>query len=563
MMQLEQSRAGLKLSKLLVSFAVAPLVMGVMSISAYAQSMTQKVNLDNVTVFLRGAELFSSGSVRLPAGESEVVFTNVAGRLNEQSLSIAASNGAMVLSTTLRNDYLVDEALSPRAQELKDELEAAQRQREGMQIQLSVIAEQIEVLQANRTLVQGNGSVNAAEIARMLDLIATRMTSALKEQARINVDIKRLDENIQKLMQQLEEERNRGYQPGGQVVVRFYSPQAITSQIQMSYVVNDAGWVPAYDLNVTQVGEPIKFTYKANVFQNTGIDWTNVKLTLSTGNPSQGVQMPHLYPWQLSIYDSSADLSGSMGGADERMYSADMAVLEVAAPAPTMTTARQSASRVQSNTLEGYVTTNAQGVNTTFNIGIPYTVPSDGKGHMIFIQNTSVPATYQYVVTPKLDSDVFLQARVTDWKGMNLLPGQTNVYFENSFLGHGRIDLTQIEHGLELSLGRDRQIIVERVEDENNRGTAGLFGSNMQRTFAYTIRINNTRKDGIKLVVREQLPVIRDERITLQDLKLAGAEYDKTTGEIRWELDLKAGEQRNITYSFAVRYPKDVEIQGL
>lgn len=561
MMQLQQPRAGLKLSKLLVSLAVTPLVMGAMSISAYAQSMTQKVNLDNVTVFLRGAELFSSGSVRLPAGESEVVFTNVAGRLNEQSLSIAASNGAMVLSTTLRNDYLIDEALSPRAQELKDELEAAQRRREGMQIQLNVIAEQIQVLQANRTLVQGNGSVNAAEIARMLDLIATRMTAALKDQAQINVDIKKLDEDIQKLMQQMEEERSRGYQPGGQIVVRFYSPQATTSQIQMSYVVNDAGWVPAYDLNVTQVGEPIKFTYKANVFQNTGINWTNVKLTLSTGNPSQGVQMPQLYPWQLSIYDPKIYATGA-SSADARY---DMAVLEVAAPvspAPE-TTARANFSRVQSNTLEGYVTTNAQGVNTTFNIGIPYTVPSDGKGHMIFIQNTSVPATYQYVVTPKLDSDVFLQARVTDWKGMNLLPGQTNVYFENSFLGHGRIDLTQIEHGLELSLGRDRQIIVERVEDENNRGTAGLFGSSMQRTFTYTIRINNTRKDGIKLIVREQLPVIRDERITLQDLKLAGAEYDKTTGEIRWELDLKAGEQRNITYSFAVRYPKDVNIQGL
>lgn len=559
------TRVQTTLKTIFSAIAAVSLACGVMSVSAHAQSSgqnnTQKINLDNVTVFLRGAELFNSGSVRLPAGESEVIFTNVAGRINEQSLSISANNGVMVLSTGIRNDYLMDEALSPKAQELQNQLDALKLERAGMQIKLNVIVEQIEVLQANRQLAQSDGRVTAAEIGKMLDLISTRMTSALKQQAQIDVDIVKLDERIQRLDQQLQEERNKGFQPGGQVVVKFYAPQATTSQIRMSYVVSDAGWVPAYDFNVVKMGQPVHVTYKANVFQNTGISWDKVGLTLSTGNPSQGVQAPVMRPWYVSVVQP--EFTSARG---RNMGSMDVAELSVAAvqapePVPQMTPSR-GGGRVQANTLDGYVTTNAQGVNTSFEIAIPYTVPSDGKGHMILIQSAQVPATYQYVATPKLDSDVFLQARLTDWQNLNLLPGTSNVYFENSFIGQGRVDLNNIKDGLDISLGRDKRIIVERVQDQNNRGTAGLFGGSVQRTYAYTINVRNTRNDAIKLILRDQLPVSQDSTITLNDLKLSGATQDEFTGEIKWDLDLKANEQRSITYSYVVRYPKDSDVTG-
>lgn len=548
----------------MLTMAAMPLVMSSISMNAYAQSMTQKVDLNSATVFLRGAELFSSGKVNLPAGESEVVFSNVAGQMNEQSLSISADNGVMVLSRTLRRDFLVDDGLSPKAQEIKDQLEEMGLRQETYQIQLSVVDEQLAVLRENRKLVQGDGSISAAELEKMLNLVEQRMTAVLEHRAQINLDVKKLNEEIYKLQQQFNEERNKGYQPGGQVVVKFYAPQATTSNVRMSYVVNDAGWVPAYDLNVTKVGDPVQLTYKANVFQNTGIDWTKVRLTLSTGNPSQGVQMPIMYPWQLSVIVPVPAAPAVAGGyADYKMASEVSAVM---APAPMAEMAIEQdmrRDRVQSNTLDGYVTTNAQGINTAFDIAIPYTVPSDGKGHMILIQNAKVAADYRYVTTPKMDSDVFLQARVTEWEGLNILPGQTNIYFENSFIGQGRVDLRQIKEGLDLSLGRDKRVIVERVEDENNKGTAGFFGGSAQRTYGYTIKLHNTRPDAVKLEILDQIPVSRDSKITLNDLKLAGGVHDKNTGEVKWTIDLQPGEKRNITYSFAVQYPKDADIAGL
>ncbi|RUS67494.1 hypothetical protein CUZ56_01441 [Saezia sanguinis] len=545
-------------SLLSLVFATA---LGMVAFSSGAQTTmsptVQPVKLTHVTVFLRGAELFSSDKLTLPAGESEVVFSNVAGRINEQSLSISASNGVMVLSSGVRNDFLQDETLSPQAQRIQDELDAARLEREGLQVQINVIKEQLAVLKANRRLVQDGGSVSVDELNRMLDFVAARVSAALKAQADIQLEMHKLDERIGKLEQQLEEERSKGYQPGGRIVVKFYAPQATTTDLKMSYVVSDAGWVPTYDLHVEKVGAPVHLTYKARVFQNTGIDWTKVNLTLSTGNPSQGVQAPHLYPWFVAVDHPVALAQQDMARVAESVMYEEKAV-PMAAMAPA---APRRA--VQSNTLDGYVSTNAQGINTSFDISIPYTVPSDGKGHVIMVQSADMAADYRYVTVPKLDSDVFLQARITDWQNLNLLPGATSVYFENSFIGQGRIDLNNIKDGLDVSLGRDKRVIIDRVEDKNNRGTAGLFGGSAQRTFAYTVNVRNTRAEAIKLVIKEQLPVSQDSEVTLNDLKLAGGVHDDKTGEVTWTLDLKAGEQRSITYSFAVRYPKDAQIIGL
>lgn len=546
---------------LVLSLSTASFLSGAQGImTGISNQPVQAVNLTDVTVFLRGAELFSSGSFAIPAGESELVLSNVAGRLNEQSLSISADNGVMVLSSGVRNDYLQEREVSPQAQKIQDELDAARLEREGLQIQINVINEQLAVLQANRRLAQDGASVSVEELNRMMDFVAERVSAALKTQAQVLLDMQKLDERIAKLEQQLQEEQNKDFQPGGRIVVKLYSAQATTTQLRMSYVVSDAGWVPTYDLLVPEVNAPIHMTYKARVFQNTGINWDKVNLTLSTGNPSQGVQAPHMAPWYVNV--DRPELYGVAASSSVSPIDEEKSVMADMVTAAPMTRASRRAP-VRSNTLDGYVTTNAQGINTSFEIAIPYSVPSDGKGHMIMVQSAELQADYRYVVTPKLDPDAFLQARVSDWQSLNLLPGATNVYFENSFVGQGQISLDQIKDGMDISLGRDKRVIVQRIEDQNNRETTGFFGGSAQRTFAYTLRVNNTRSDAVKLVIVDQIPVSQDSDITLSDLKLAGAQHDDKTGELKWTLDVKPAEQHNITYSFALRYPKDARIMGL
>ena len=523
----------------------------------YSRGLLQlPMNLTHVTAFLRGAELFSSGTVEIPGGESEVVLTQVASSMNEQSLSVSASNGVTILSASVETDYLEDGVLTVTAKKLREKLNATRVERGRLAVQVKALEEQVNTLQANRQLAPEGSrvAVSVSELGAIVDFIANRAEKAWNTQIDLNVAIEKLDEEIEALGAQLEEENGKDAPAVGKVVLKLLTDKPTKTEIRLSYVTFEAGWAPAYDLRVDEIGAPVHLVYKARVFQNSGVHWEDVLLTLSTGNPSQGVQVPVLYPWYIrkeQAYDA-VPMAAMM--REE--------VAEVAAP--MMMKARVAkAAPVESNTLSDHVTTNAQGLHVNFEIALPYTIPSDGKGHLVMIQDARVPAEYNYVATPKLDADAFLLAQIKDWQALNLLPGQTSVYFEGSYVGQGYIDFNQIREGMTISLGREKRIMVERVEDENNQSKAGLLGGGVQRTFSYTIHADNARPDAVKLLIRDQLPVSQDSEINVTDLKLADGRHDEKTGMLEWERMIPAGGKESIVFSYGVKYAKDLHVEGL
>lgn len=172
-------------------------------------------------------------------------------------------------------------------------------------------------------------------------------------------------------------------------------------------------------------------------------------------------------------------------------------------------------------------------------------------------------AEYQYIAIPKLSSNAYLQATIKDWQSLNLLPGVTSLYFENHYIGQGILKLNDLQQGLNLSLGIEKRIIVER-EEVKTQGTSGIFsGNNIERKLGYTIKATNSRPDNIKLTVIDQLPVSQNEQIKIQDLQLGSGIHNIITGNLSWELNLKENESETIEYRYKIRYPKEMNIEGL
>ncbi|MDR2186681.1 MAG: DUF4139 domain-containing protein [Azonexus sp.] len=521
-------------------------------LSAVAESRpAEKVQLQEAVVFLRGAQLSGAVTLDVPAGDSEWLLSNVAGNINEQSLSVAASNGVVVQSATVRNDYLDAEALSPRALEIKREFEAARASREKIQVQQAVVVEQVEMIRANRKLGGKDGVASTAEISRMFDLLNQKMSAALLEQNRLAEQLVKAQEKEAKLAQQLDEEKAKGFQPGGRIVVSLYAPQAARSALTLSYVAPDAGWMPSYDLHASKVGAPVQLTYKARVFQNSGINWDKVRLTLSTGNPAQGAQAPVLRPWFLLLEPEAKY-------ADVRTEGMPMPAMAAAPPPAPMANVR-----LRQQALDGYVSTDASGIDTQFAIALPYSIPADGKGHLVMIKSAPLAATYRYVATPKLDADAFLQAQVSGWGELNLLPGQSNIFYEGNYVGQGYIDVARAKNTLDISLGRDKRILLKRESDPAFRKEPQFFGSDVRQQFGVTLTARNTRAEAIDLVIIDQAPVSRDSEIRIEDLRHGDASFDAASGELQWTLKLAPNEARTLPFSWTVRYPKERTVRGL
>lgn len=536
---------------LLKKITYCGLLLVLMSSTAFAETR-KSVDIKEATVFLNGAELFSTARVTLNTGENEILFTNIADRINIQSLNVGADNGAVVQSATFRNNYLQDEALSPRAQEIKDSIEYLQNERNLNKNKILSVEEQIAVIKKNQELGGKDKAMSVSELQQLLALVKANMNKLLDEQTALQADDYKLAERTRLLQQQLQEEKQRGYQPGGQVLVKFYAKKATTANVTITYVMQNAGWTPTYDLRVEDVNQPVKLGYKAHVYQSSGISWDKVKLTLSTGNPSQGAEAPVLNPWYINYYAPKPiaytnrlrnNQGYASGAAEEKLAIAD---------------ALQAYEPSESN-IGDYVQIDNSGINTIFDIDLPYSIPSDGKQVTVAIKTEKLPATYRHYAVPKMDRDAFLQAQITGWEELNLLPAQTNIFFEGTYVGQGYIDVRNVKDTFNISLGRDKKVVVRRERNTELRSVKTI-GTNVREEFEYKITVRNTRGEKVSLYLLDQMPISNDKSIEVNDLKYSGGNYNSETGIVNWNLQLNPNETKEVRLGYTVKYPKGKQI---
>ena len=190
-----------------------------------------------------------------------------------------------------------------------------------------------------------------------------------------------------------------------------------------------------------------------------------------------------------------------------------------------------------------------------FEIKQPLTLSSDGKTTTTEIARYQLPATYQYIGIPRADKDAFLVADATDWQQYNLLEGEANVYFENSFVGKSILDPTVTNDTLHFSLGRDNGIRIQRTK-VSARSTRRLLASTQEQNMTWRITVKNSRKEAVSLTLQDQIPVSQNSNITVTTEELSGGQLDKSTGIVVWQLQLQPNEQREFIVQYRVKYPK-------
>lgn len=524
-------------------------------------SQNQPINLTNATVYLKGAELLGNVTVNVPEGESELILSNIAGKMNPETLSILADQGVLILSSQITRDYRETEKLSGEVQNIQDQIDRLKEFKIKDEIRLKTNQASLAVIENSKNLGHSaETALSVNEIHDLIVLVEKKTEAILTDNAEIEKSLEKINKEILQFEKLLSETKQKGVIPGSRIKVKLYSPKATTTQLQITYVVDNAGWIPTYDLYATKVNEPIQLTYKAKIYQNSGINWDNINITLSSGNPSQNNTIPTFHPWFLNEYQPPApprDMLQKQIPISES-YQEMTTASYVSADA-----SEQERKELVPQTISDYVITDNAGINTQYQINLPYTIPSDGKEHMVLIQREALQADYQYIAMPKWNNDVFLQATINDWQNLNLLPGTTTIYFENHYIGQSALKLNEIKNGLKLSLGIDNRIIIKR-EESKMEGATGIFGgNNIERKQGYLFSAINSRPDTVQLTVIDQLPVSQNEKIKIQDLQLENAEHNKVNGKLSWQLELKPQEEKTFEYHYKIRYPKEMTVIGL
>lgn len=527
-----------------------------------------KTKPEKVTVYLSGAQVFRNVQVSLVQGINQVVFEGLENNIDAGSMQ-AGGNGSFVITEVqhvvkypelekLKNTN--DVKYQKLIRQYNDSLTDIGYEQEDLKNRTDVLNTERTVLLSYR-LYKGESRRDTlallkdglAFLREKLNNINTELLKLKKESRKLETTKTRITDRLQQINYELGNSAAVDVsKPNYCVIVSVLSDVATTGNININYYVSDAGWTPNYDLRTTGVESPVKLTYKALVHQNTGVDWSNVKLTLSTGNPHQNFNLPELGTWYLDqpYYPKSAYKNSKKR---EELYTT----------APTMAAngavADQEKEKDEAQYAFEYTTLEENVVQAEFDIKLPYTIPGDNKEHYVSVLSKDLDTKYLYKAVPKLDQNVYLTARIVNWEELNLLPGQAKIFYDGTYIGETALNTGGVEDTLVLSLGQDKNVTVKRTKTKDKNKEKVLDNDKIYYS-TYEIVVKNGNSKNIDILVEDQLPLSRNKNIVVEKTDISGAVYDELTGKLSWKQTIKTKDSKKLGFSYTVKAPKDLPL---
>jgi uncharacterized protein (TIGR02231 family) len=510
-----------------------------------------KAGINHVTVYPDRAQVSHETTVELPAGKTVLILGGLSPYIDAQSIQVKGNGDFIILSVNQRNNYLENLEDLPEVKTIRNQIEALQLKVEDEKAAITVLNEKEAFLVANRGILVKETTFSVEQLKSVMELYTNNMDQVTNSVLKKNRLIKDYEKQIAALQKQIADKFGKQQLPSGEISVSVSCEKPVSGKLTFSYVVSNAGWYPSYDIRVDNITKPVTIFYKANVFQNTGVTWKDVKLSFSNATPWVAGDVPVLNPWFIDYYypETPIRIRGIASGVQRTNKAAvsEMAVSDAVMEEKVIEAAPVSVEKQVGET------------TVTFDITIPYSLPSDGKVQTIEIQRTTTPADYKYVTTPKLSALAYLTGNITDWAEQNLIGGEATLYFENTFVGKSYLNVNQLKDTLTVSLGTDNSILVKR-EKRQDFTSRKVLGSNKTETYSFLITVRNNKTNPVRISVNDQIPISSNSGIEVDAVELSGGKHNSQTGEIKWDLEIKPQETRELILTYSVKYPKDKTI---
>lgn len=550
----------------------------------FAQKMSEqtiKSEVKKVKLFLTAGEMTHEIPIKFVKGRNKLIFSGISAFADPASIQFTASGDYRIVSVSTEIDFLAAEQFNPRIKVLKDSLEQLKERHQANIDLIGAYNAELNIMSANRDLGKGVHALTVAQIKEAGEYYRTRTLEINKQLSKINKEQDKLNDQIADTRFQLTELNYHENQRSNQVIILVDCNDNYAADGILKYLVSDCGWAASYDLSANDLNQPISLRYKAQVYNNTGNDWKDVQLTLSTGDPRLSAAHPELSAWYLDYYNQSTQKNtlyapkrsqddyrekaeNEINMANQRAYDNYMLDKEEEV---NQRYARNSmewsaissgknpvSSKVQFRQIE------VSELTAEFPIQHAFSCPSDSRPYTVEIKEMSIPATFTHVSVPKLDQGAFLIANIVGWQDLDLIPGPTNVYFGGNYVGVSEIDTRNVSDTLALSFGRDTKIQVAR-KLKLELTTQRVSGSSRKDSYAYDIVIRNNRNAPVRINVYDQIPVSRNSDIIVTTDEISGGVKDDITGEVKWEITIAPGETYNMQIAYTVKYPKNAKVQ--
>ncbi len=493
-----------------------------------------KAKISSVTIYRSGAVIEQSAKVKLHKGLNTLELRNLAAGINNKTLNYKLEEGSVVSSGNIKY-FVLKAPESPEIKALKDSLDKLNSIKSRLLIKLTLTNSKIDLLNTLASKETKIFSVHAYK--KMLPFYSSEMLKYLTDQGNIKEKLKKLNKRLDKIKKQLSEINGKNNKPVNAVKLVVRSSKDIYSQIKIVYFTNRATWKPTYKIIADSLNAPLKIEMNAEIRQNTNIDWKNVPVKISTRKPYLNNNKPRLNPIFIDFYQPPNFMFKKSIGFAKRDF-----------------TQRKAEESTQPSTAVN------KGLMIEFIPKEKINIPTDNRFHLVPLRKYKLKANYQYFAVPSKSSDAFLTCEINDWEKLNLLSAGAYVYFKNSYVGSSFINTRITTKTITVSLGRDEQINVSKNKVKDFKET-DFFGRKITRSLEYSIKLKNNKNKTVNLIVEDQIPVSRNEKIEVELLTKDYSSYNKKTGILTWNITLSPFQEKELKLIYTLTYPVDKQIR--
>ncbi|MFF0342721.1 mucoidy inhibitor MuiA family protein [Kribbella sp. NPDC004875] len=511
-----------------------------------------------VTVYPDRARVTRRGRIAVPAGDQTVYVEPLPLSLEQDSVRVSGRGPATVLG--------VDVATQHHPQAPDETVAELERERLEAQNQVAELADADDVqAQVDAFLTQlarrAGGSFArtlassepGAELGDFTESLAARLSAVRATRRELATQRHDADQRLAAVERRLTGLTKQRVPDRHAAAIALAVESESEVEIELSYVVPAAGWTSSYDVRLA--GDRLTLNWYGLVTQQTGEDWPECDLTLSTARPTVTAKVPELDPWFLDRFQPPVPVAAAAPGAWDGT--------ETLQSAPAGPRLGMQATPRRDRAFANAEAVVEQGVTAaSYTPPRPIAVPADGATHRATIAALDLEAELDYVTAPVRSTDVHLRATVVNSSAHTLPAGRAAVFHDADFVGSAALPLWAPGEDVELALGLDDRIRVER-KLVRREATKATLGSTRRRQVEYETRIENHTPRTARITVLDQLPVARDHEITVRPITTQPDPAETTElGVVTWKLDLAAGAETTVRLGFRVDTGKSVDLTG-
>lgn len=520
--------------------SILSIALSCLFLSSFSQTIVNST-IETATVFQQGAQIVRTASVNLPKGETLLTFTTLPRELDPNSIILGGTGKLSVLSISHNANYQVKLEEKPEIQTIQKQIDAlGQRLISIASAEHGLVLER-EVFEQARAM-GGTSGVTLNEIKAATDFARQRREKNAIEWYALQTEKEALNKQKNILQKEMNETRKQLQRVSGEVLVKVVAENATNATFSLSYIVQNASWTSAYDAKVDDLNKPVNLTHKANITQNTGEDWENINLVLATGNPSASAQVPYMGTWFVNVNNVT-----NQSNASTRLRNANSFFVGKEKANADAEFVPQAAQLTQNLTQQEFTIQRKQNLKSSTT---PITV---------VLRELELPAKYEYHAKPRLDPDAFLVAKVYNWGKYDLLDGELSLFNNNTFVGKAFLSTDVPQDTLQLSLGRDKGIVLSR-QRVYTKQEKSFFGNDRIDHYVWRIELRNNKKLPVSIVLRDQVPVSQSEAIKVTVKSVGSGDFDEKSGIIKWRVALNPGAQQAYEVAYEVKYPKEQRV---